>query len=355
MAFNRLGVNAANGAATTRATETALFQKLYLTEVIAAFNARNIMSGIVQSRSITNGKSATFPAAWKTTAQYHILGTDLAGTNSVQATEITIPVDRVLESDILIGEIDELMSYYDVRGLYSMEQGNALAIAYDKHLLALGLKAARQTLDRFSGLGSPTVPWAGSARQSSVVSSDQGESLIMAIYDGLQTMITNDVPTDPQDVTAIFKPAQYFKLITDSDGTGTIAANSDYGGNGGIGSGRIQTVGGVPIVMTNHLPQVSTLHAATPVIANERPPAASGELVAGTPENNYQADFTATRGLILHRTCLATVKLMDLTLESEYLIQKQGTLMVSKMAVGHGIVREEAAHEIILDATSGTF
>jgi hypothetical protein len=37
---------------------------------------------------------------------------------------------------------------------------------------------------------------------------------------------------------------------------------------------------------------------------------------------------------------------MDLAAESEYDIRRQGTLMVAKYAVGHGILRPEAAVEL---------
>jgi len=40
------------------------------------------------------------------------------------------------------------------------------------------------------------------------------------------------------------------------------------------------------------------------------------------------------------------VKLLDLGMESEYQISRQGTLMVAKYAVGHGVLRPEAAVEL---------
>ena len=39
-------------------------------------------------------------------------------------------------------------------------------------------------------------------------------------------------------------------------------------------------------------------------------------------------------------------KLMDLAMESEYDIRRQGSLMVAKMALGHGILRPESAISI---------
>jgi len=40
--------------------------------------------------------------------------------------------------------------------------------------------------------------------------------------------------------------------------------------------------------------------------------------------------------------------LMDLGLESEYDIRRQGTLFVAKYAMGHGVLRPEAAIELAL-------
>ena len=40
------------------------------------------------------------------------------------------------------------------------------------------------------------------------------------------------------------------------------------------------------------------------------------------------------------------MKLMDLAVESDYDIRRQGTLMVAKYAMGHGVLRPEAAVQI---------
>ena len=47
--------------------------------------------------------------------------------------------------------------------------------------------------------------------------------------------------------------------------------------------------------------------------------------------------------LVSHPSAAGTVKLMDLAVESEYDIRRQGTLMVAKYAMGHGVLRPEAA------------
>ena len=49
------------------------------------------------------------------------------------------------------------------------------------------------------------------------------------------------------------------------------------------------------------------------------------------------------QGLVFTKDAAATVKLLDLGVESEYLIQNQGTLMVAKYAMGHNILRPACA------------
>jgi hypothetical protein len=52
-------------------------------------------------------------------------------------------------------------------------------------------------------------------------------------------------------------------------------------------------------------------------------------------------------GLVFQKEAVGTTKLLDLSVEHEYLIQYQGTLLVGKYAVGHGILRPECAVGII--------
>jgi hypothetical protein len=83
------------------------------------------------------------------------------------------------------------------------------------------------------------------------------------------------------------------------------------------------------VVKTNHLP-------ATVIDTGPE---------AGT-NARYAGDFSKTIGLIMHRSAVGTVKLMDLSTEADYDMRRQGTLMVAKYAVGHGILRPESAVEL---------
>ena len=48
-----------------------LFLKLYAGEVLTSFEATNIMMPLMRTRTISKGKSASFPMLGRTTAEYH--------------------------------------------------------------------------------------------------------------------------------------------------------------------------------------------------------------------------------------------------------------------------------------------
>ena len=62
--------------------------------------------------------------------------------------------------------------------------------------------------------------------------------------------------------------------------------------------------------------------------------------------NGYNGDLSATRILAGTKEAIGTVKLLDLATESEYQIERQGTLFVAKYAMGHGVLRSECAVEV---------
>ena len=65
--------------------------------------------------------------------------------------------------------------------------------------------------------------------------------------------------------------------------------------------------------------------------------------------NTYHGDFSTTVALVMQKSAIGTVKLMDLAVErtsGDFEIMYQGTLMAAKYAMGHGILRPECAVEI---------
>jgi len=119
---------------------------------------------------------------------------------------------------------------------------------------------------------------------------------------------------------AVLRPAQYYLTAQTTN-----VINRDWGGAGVYADGTVLKVAGVQIVKSNHLPSTN---------------------VASGP-SAYQGDFSNTQGLVMHKAAIGTVKLLDLALEMDYDIRRQGTLVVAKYALGHGILRPECAVELI--------
>ena len=289
----------------------ALFLKVYAGEVLAAFAENNVFMSRHMVRSISSGKSAQFPATHKATASYHVPGTEIVG-QVINNGERVIDLDDLLISPVFIASIDEAMAHYDFRSEYSKQAGAALARTFDKNVAQVMTLAARASATVSGGNGGTRIV-AATAKTDPAV-------FIDACFDAVQALREKDVP---EGDTSIFLPwGLYLSLI--SSGSKAIDRDLNPDGNGSVGSGRVYRLAGVPLVPTNNLPSTNV----------------------ATGPTAYQGDFTGTAALVAHKAAAGTVKLIDLATEMAYDIRRQGTLVVSKMAVGHGILRPECAVEI---------
>jgi hypothetical protein len=351
----------------------ALFLKVFSGEIITTFEKYNVMMPLHRVRTIQSGKSATFPVTGVAEAKYHVPGQSVlseatgaegfAGASaSTFATGVSFDtgnsptskylsrfkhnekvvfIDDVLVSTTFVADIDEMKNHYDVRSIYSTEIGRALAYTADKNLIRTVIAGARTTTDRFGGT-SASDGYLGA--QVGIGSSPSGNTLVQGLYTVAQKMDEANVPSE--DRFCLLTPAMYYKLIQDQ--TNNLSLNRDYGneGNGSIASGEIFEVAGIKIMKSNHIPgsnesSATNVHNASGI---KNDPFGSNGVGYG------QTSFANTRGIVFHREAVATVKLMDLSLESDYIMERLGTLMLAKYAMGHNVLREECCYE--LTATS---
>lgn len=296
-----------NGAGAT----DALFLKVFGGEVLAAFEESNVVMDKHTVRTISAGKSAQFPATWKVAAGYHTPGTEIVGQTS-NVSERVITIDDVLLASVFIASIDEAKSHFDVRSIYSKEVGRALANQWDKNVLQTGLLTARASATVTGAYGGTALTSTGTLYRTS------SADLAAGIYAAVQAMDEKDIPEGETKFTYV-RPAQYYLLAQDK----TLLSRDWAPGNGNYKDGKIMSIGGSDIVKTNHLP-----------ITN-----------VATGPSQYQGDFSKTAFLTMTRQAVGTVKLLDLSQEMAYDIRRQGTLVVAKYAVGHGILRPECAVE----------
>ena len=308
----------------------ALFLKVFSSEVLTAFAENNIFNESMHTvRTIANGKSAQFPVLGTATAAYHTVGTPLVGANQIKANEKIISIDDLLISQAFISSLDEMKNHYDVRQTYSSELGKALARTNDQNVAKVIANASRASTNLSGGNGGVVLTLANGNTASANVT---GDEIAAAIYDIAQTFDERDIP--PTDRFCVLPPAEYYKLAESA--TRTIDTDFNPQGNGSFASGRVQMVAGIPVMMSNNVPQSNV--GSNPSGAN----------------NTYSGDDSKTIGLVFHKSAVGTVKLQDMTTEisgSDYGIMYQGTLLVAKYALGHGILRPEAAATIKLSAS----
>ena len=100
---------------------------------------------------------------------------------------------------------------------------------------------------------------------------------------------------------------------------------------------------GLKIVVSNHLEDLR----GTAEAALDQDDDNSNNDVFGGSGTGYNGNLSAVKFVAGHPSAIGTVKLMDLAVESEYSMQKQATLMLAKYAMGHGVLRPEAAIKIV--------
>lgn len=330
----------------------ALYLKLFSGEVIYWWNRATVMRPLHTVRTISGGKSAQFPVlGGGFTASYHTPGDEIDGQTAVQG-EKTINVDNLLIAPVFFPNIDDALSHFDVRQEYAKQAADALAQKFDKNLLQLVLLAARTNttltggpdgLSPYNADGTARSGFGG-ARTTNIAAAANADSDIVVLKEQirliLQKMDEQDIPFNERH--CILRPAQWYLFFKEYNSTGPAAVpvynlghlNRDIGGTGSIASATLPDYLGLTFHKSNNIP--SGVVAAATTLGNGE----DAEL------NVYAGTFSKTVCPIFHRSAVGTVKALDLQTETEYSVRHQGTLLVSKYLMGHGILQPGAAAEV---------
>lgn len=289
----------------------ALNLKIFSGEVLTAYNVACVYQDKHMIREIASGKSAQFPATGKIVAGYHTPGTQLVGT-PVAHNERVITIDDLLLASVMIADIDEAKSHYDVRSEYTRQLGEALAKAFDVNVARTAVLAARASATITGEPGGTQISGGANVRTD-------GALIKAALFSAAKAFDDNFVPEG--DRNAFVKPVTYYAAAATTE-----LVNKDWGGSpGGLASGKIETVAGINIVKTANLPNSNVTDGPS----------------------KYQGNFSTTAMSIFRRGAVGTVRLMNLSMQSEYLTLYQATALVARFAVGHGVLRPDEAIEVL--------
>ena len=232
-----------------------MFLKVFAGEILTAFNENNIMKDLTMVRSISSGKSASFPVTGTASASYHTPGASLITgdyLSQIAHNEKQVYIDDLLVSSTLIANIDELRNHYDLRSIYSAELGKALAKECDMNIIKTFIAAARQSAEAPGGAG--TRFDGGDLTTTS--------ALIDSLFSVAEKLDAKDVPSDGR--FAVMSPAEYYKILT----TDSTAINKDTSsGSADAAKGTIVEVAGIRIYKSNHIKDVDALGDKSAVAA----------------------------------------------------------------------------------------
>lgn len=293
-------------------------------EVLNVFRDKCLMMDKSRVMTVGAGKDFQFPRIGQADTAYHVRGESVLDTtkgylSEIEHTDTVIPVDKVLLSSIFVDGWDELIKHYETRSEYSYQLGAALARKMDKQLFALAANHALAAKGSDFGEALNTSKTDSALiNKTGVNGTDDAAMAVLeqAMVEAAANFASKDVPMD--DVTFFVRPDQYYALQKQG-----ALLDTDYGntGNGSKASGSIFRGYGFNIEWTNHLPEA----AVTP----------------GTGEN---ADYTTARGitaLAMDRGAVGTVMRQSVQTETDYQVERQGTLLLSKIVCGHGVLRPE--------------
>jgi hypothetical protein len=306
------------GAEATLEERRALMLKVFSGEVLTIFENTVATKGRIQFRSIASGKSAQFPVMGRASAYYHTPGNEILG-GKIKKNERVITIDELLIAPTFIADIDDAMNHYDVRSHYSQEIGRVLANQWDRHVLQVGVLAARTTVANI-----PDESPAGTTiTEATAGEFDDPDALVEVLVETSSRMDEKNIPE--QGRFAFLDPRDYNRLIMSEK-----AIVNEYRGQGSIATGTIPQLMGMEIVKTNQLPRTNV----------------TADTVEAGTEDKYLGDFRKTRALVMHQSAVGTVQLIGLKSRADYDPRRLGWLLNAMYSVGHGVLRPESAVEI---------
>ena len=291
-----------------------LYLKVFSGETLKTFNTETVWKGRHREKTISSGRSAQFPAIGKASAEYHVAGQWING-QDMNHGEKVISIDDQLISSVFVSDFNEAMAHYETRSEFTVQIGESLAQAYDQHLFAISAKACLNgTAGAVAGMGAATTDAIGA--------SPTVTNVVDAIFNAAGYFDETNVPKNERVV--FLTPAIYWAIVRDGS-----MLDRDFGNtNGSQADGTVFKVAGMEIVMSNNL----ALNFGTDTLSGVR---------AGSTVADYDVDASAAVALVAQKQAVGTVKLMEMSTIKEFQAGRLGTLMVSKYACGHGVLRPE--------------
>lgn len=325
-------------------TPSGLLQ-LFSGEVLAQFNQSNKLLAATKSKTVGGGAlSWQFPVINVGVGKYFTSGDNLITTSgyadandSMRGTAKTIYADKMLTASAMVNNLEKVLEAFDSRGDYSRQLGAALGTIMDQNIMNV-LTQATTTNRAGTAIGFGT---ASTDNIQQDTADTDGAALVASLYDAQARLSARSVPEE--DRFCAIHPLQAKLLFANAT---AVSGGLEWGNSffsPAAATGRIPMIAGFQMIVTN-----SIRSAFTTGTINQQ-----GSIGLGTNTNDYSVATDPWSGSTLsvpelmavcfHSGAVGTVKVQDLVVETEKKLEYLASLVVASLAVGHGVLRPDAA------------
>jgi len=224
--------------------------KLFKGEILNAFSNACIGTGLVTTKTISGGKSEQFiviDTFNDTDVLTHTPGTDLT-TTILSTNEKTITVSDKKYIAAFIDVLDQKLEQFDTRSELVQAQGVGVAQKVDKAIFR-GIYDSRLVAPVSGQTASVAVT--NTVIASATTPGAKGDAIIEAIGEAQAGLSLNGVPEDGR--ACVVNSTRQFQIAQSAK-----AVNADYNGgngsNGTIATGKVMSILGVDIYVSNNMP-----------------------------------------------------------------------------------------------------
>ena len=295
------------------ARETAL--KVFTNEIITTFEERNIFLPLIKLSHIAGAVSKQFIIQGRAKAEdvQIFKAGDKINLAKIANDEVIISIsDRILYNHA-DDTFENLLSQWDEVSYTKEKAVNVLAATIDRTIAGMLCDAptcAAHSL-KYANVDmlEPKV-FTATGYTAATTKTDKGDTLVDAAFDVKSYREENDFIGVP---SVVCPPKVYGQIVKSS-----LAVNADVtNGNGGIDTGSFNQIAGLSFSMSNHL--------------------------------TAQVNGKDLLALIFDKEAMGAVQAFDIETETGYSIERQANIVVTKVAMGYGLLDTGRIGYIVAD------
>ncbi len=314
----------------TSSQDHALSLKVFGGEVLAELLGKAKLLENIRSYVLKPGAdSHQFPAFGAFGTAYHAVGTDLTSTTqTANQGERVIYADRPLISHTMIDNLQEVLMAAPMRQEYAANMGMELGEVIDNNIARVVHDGAAASATYTGGPTGYTLTDTATSL-AAITAAD----IIGWIHSFAQALDDENVPEEDRFIA--LRP-QHYRLLLDLSATTNLWLSQDYKSTADTAEGMFPRYAGFNIIKSTNLPTDAFTGDTNRI-----------DGTGGTKGNDYTADMSKNVCIGFHKSAAGAVRVADVAVESERLIEFQADLVVAKSTLGVGLLRPECCGRLL--------